>query len=208
MYLLYLDDSGSVSNMNEQYFVLGGICVPETSVRWLAHEIEKIAEKISPEDPSQVEFHAATIFSGKHTPWSNIHDKKGRINIIRQVLNSVQPAFPDTVAFACAIHKASYPGQDPVLVAYEQISSRFDMYLQRRSTEDNLQKGLMIIDKTLMKVVYKTWLPKFDEPGTDGGGNYEISARSHSLLILVRRGSFNSQIISRMQCSEDTTPMT
>jgi len=29
MYILYLDDSGSVANPAEDYFMLGGVCVPE-----------------------------------------------------------------------------------------------------------------------------------------------------------------------------------
>ncbi len=34
MHLLYLDDSGSVNNLNEDYLVLGGVAVPENSVRF------------------------------------------------------------------------------------------------------------------------------------------------------------------------------
>ncbi|NPV86001.1 MAG: DUF3800 domain-containing protein [Anaerolineae bacterium] len=43
MYLLYLDDSGSPGNPNEDYFVLGGICISEASVRWLSHRLDQIA---------------------------------------------------------------------------------------------------------------------------------------------------------------------
>ncbi|HOT90229.1 MAG TPA: hypothetical protein PLJ78_01105 [Anaerolineae bacterium] len=63
MHLLYLDDSGSVLNRDEQYFVLGGVCVPETSVRWLSHKLDEIACEIDPQTPTQVEFHAATILA-------------------------------------------------------------------------------------------------------------------------------------------------
>jgi len=147
MYLLYLDDSGSVGNISEDYFVLAGICVPETSVRWLSYQIDLLAGQINPTNPELIEFHAAEIFSGK-TPWDSIHNKKDRIKIIKNVLCILQSAHSDTVILACAVHKNSYPGQDPVLIAFEDISSRFNMYVSRQSSETNPQKGLIIIDKT------------------------------------------------------------
>jgi len=148
MYLLYLDDSGSADNSNEDYFVLGGICLPETSVRWLSYEVEKIALEISPDDPGEIEFHAAEIFRGHEMPWKAFYDKRKRIEIIQKVLCTIQQAYSSTVTFACAVHKASLPGQDPVLVAFEDLSSRFNMYIQRKAAEDNPQKGLIIMDKT------------------------------------------------------------
>ncbi len=62
MHVLYLDDSGSPDNPKEDYFVLGGISVPENSLRWLSHQIEKIAIEINRENPEIIEFHAAEIF--------------------------------------------------------------------------------------------------------------------------------------------------
>ena len=43
MYLLYLDDAGSPGNANEDYFVLGGVCVYEAQVDWFSREIDKLA---------------------------------------------------------------------------------------------------------------------------------------------------------------------
>jgi hypothetical protein len=76
MYLLYLDDSGSVANQNEDYFVLGGVCVPETSIYWLSSRLEEIAAGIDPENPRHVEFHASEIFGGHRTPWNNYRRKE------------------------------------------------------------------------------------------------------------------------------------
>ena len=75
MHLLYLDDSGSPQNTNETYFVLGGISVPETSLRWLAYQLEEIANKLCPDNPAQVEFHAAEIFREKNTHGILIYKK-------------------------------------------------------------------------------------------------------------------------------------
>lgn len=148
MYLLYLDDSGSIPNKNEDYFVLGGICVPEQSVYWLSHELDKIAIKIDPTYAPNIEFHASEIFSGKIFPWDQYSTKSERIGIIKQVLQSLTGAYQDIVAFACAIHKKSYPQEDIEKMAFEDISSRFDLFLQRTSTVNDKKKGLIIVDKS------------------------------------------------------------
>ena len=36
MHLLYLDDSGSAGNQNEEYFVLGGLSVFEAQAHWFS----------------------------------------------------------------------------------------------------------------------------------------------------------------------------
>ena len=152
MYLLYLDDSGSSKDSQHEYFVLGGIAVPENSLRWLSHELEKYAQVIGDQtsfDPKQIEFHASEIFSGRIAPWSYFKDKEQRKQIICNVLNVLSSAYPSIVAFACAVHKPSFPADDPVLTAFEDLSSRFDIFLQRVSPEDHGgQRGIMILDKS------------------------------------------------------------
>jgi hypothetical protein len=143
MHLLYLDDSGSSKNRLEEYFVLGGVSVPENCIRWLTHSIDNIAQTISTEfakDLRKIEFHAAEIFSGKTEPWSNIKDKNERRKVILSVLSVLDHAFPTVVTFACAVHKDSFPGQDPVQIAFEDVSSRFDLYLQRISSGESRKR--------------------------------------------------------------------
>lgn len=147
MHLLYLDDSGSTKNANEDYFVLGGISVPEQSVRWLSHKIESLAETIVPQNPSSVEFHAAEIFRGTTFPWNGYSSKEQRINQIKKILQIFEDANSQIVIFSCAIHKQSYPNEDPAIKAYEEITSRFDLYLRRISNEQNTQRGIIILDK-------------------------------------------------------------
>lgn len=155
MHILYLDDSGSYQNPHEDYFVLGGISVPEASIRWLAHEIEKIAIEIDSNYPEAVEFHAAEIFRGAERPWKEL-SKENRVKLIQRVLLTLNNANPGIVVFACAVHKASFPTEDPVVKAYEDITSRFDLYLQRSSIETDTQRGLVVLDKSS----YETGLQK------------------------------------------------
>lgn len=144
MYLLYLDDSGSPDNKNEQYFVLGGVAVPENSVRWLSHEIEKVALEFSPSgDSRDVEFHATDIFGGRNAPWDKIKEKPDRAKILQKVLRVLDRSYESVVVFACAIHKESSSGMNPLHLAYEQLSSRFDMFLARKK-----DRGLIVLDKS------------------------------------------------------------
>jgi hypothetical protein len=168
MYLLYLDDSGSIQNQNEKYFVLGGVCIPENSIRWLTYELEKLAIELNPENPRSVEFHASEIFSGRTGIWKK-YTKEERINIIKKVLFVLQNAYSDVVMFACAVHKTSFPVYDPVTMAFEDISSRFDLYLQRISTDAHSHKGLIVLDDSSYETSLQNLATKFRNEGNRWG---------------------------------------
>ncbi|MFZ5818483.1 MAG: DUF3800 domain-containing protein [Chloroflexota bacterium] len=192
MHLLYLDDSGSSGNKNEQYFVLGGVSVPEASARWLSHKIEQIALEIDKDNPGGIEFHAAEIFRGAEHPWKNFKDRTQRSAIINNILRILEKAYPDVTLFACAIHRASFPTEDPVIKAYEEISSRFDLYLQRISAEGSPQRGLVIIDKSS----YETGLQKLAAQIRQSGnrwGSYTTSICEVPMFI-DSRASRNIQL--------------
>lgn len=175
LHLLYLDDAGSPSNRNEEYFVLGGVCIPEYSVRWLSAELDKLAKTIDSDAPESVEFHASAIFSGQRSPWNTFHKREERIAILKSVLNTLRAANPHVITFACAIHKASVAG-DVVQGAYEEISSRFDLYLARlnstpgiRSKEEDKHRGLVIMDKTAYEASLQTLAASFRRDGNRWG---------------------------------------
>ena len=48
MYLLYLDDSGSVGNAADNYVIFAGVAVFERQTHWLSSEVEKIAAQFNP----------------------------------------------------------------------------------------------------------------------------------------------------------------
>lgn len=166
MHMLYVDDAGSANNPNEDYFVLGGVSVPESSVRWLTYQIEQLAEKINPGNTSQVEFHASDIFSGRDL-WGRF-SKPERINIIKSVLSILNSAYPDIVTFACAVHKKSFAHGDPMRMAFEDITSRFDLYLQRAS-QDNKQRGLLVFDNSAYENTLQNLAATFRKEGNKWG---------------------------------------
>lgn len=170
MQILYLDDSGASKNPDEKYFVLGGVCVPDSSVRWLQFRLEKLAEEIDPNTPGTVEFHAAEIFSGKKPPWQEMKDKSKRIEIIKNVLRVLDQAKTQVTLFACAVEKASFPDEDPVLKAYEEVATKFNNYLVKNlSVNGKKELGMIIIDETSYEHGLQTLSSKIRRDGNKYG---------------------------------------
>lgn len=147
MYLLYLDDSGSVKNKDEQYLVLGGISVFERQTHWLSQELEQLAARFDSLSPNEVEFHASEIFSRRVSPWDGLTREDARQTIL-DVLSVLARAHDGVRAFACAVHKASFPQADPMEIAFEQLCSRFDLQLRRFYNAGDPQRGIIILDES------------------------------------------------------------
>jgi predicted RNA-binding protein Jag len=79
------------------------------------------------------------------------------------------------VTFACAIHKASYPQQDCVELAFEELSSRFDLFLKRKqdSTTEPVRgasaKGLIVLDKTAYEETLQNLVRSYRSGGNRWG---------------------------------------
>jgi hypothetical protein len=166
MYLLYLDDSGSTSNANEEYLVLGGICVFERQANYFTQALDAIAHRVHPNDPHAVEFHASAIWAGRGIPWDSIKDKEERKAIIKEVLHVFANSYEWARAFACVVHKASYPGQDPMEIAFEDLCSRFDLLLWRLRNSGDQQKGLIILDESTYETTLQNLARDFRTLGT------------------------------------------
>lgn len=147
MHLLYLDDSGSVANADEAYVVLGGISVYEAQADYLSQKLEALATDIFPSNPRSIEFHASEIFSGKIEPWKSM-SREDRRAVIKQVLKVFADSYDTARAFACAVKKADFPHADQMELAFEDLCSRFDLFLSRLRRDGDRQRGLIILDES------------------------------------------------------------
>lgn len=168
MHFLYLDESGSNQNQNEDYFVLGGVSVPEKSVRWLSQQLNTLAEESFPDLSETFEFHAATTFNRKVPPWNTLTRDQSKL-IILKVLHSLDRANPDVVSFACAVHKLSFKKNDPVTLAFENVADHFNLYLQRISTPEIEERGMIIFDETSYESSLQTLATTFRKSGNRWG---------------------------------------
>lgn len=154
MYLLYLDDSGSAANKNEEHFILGGFIAHEKSLYWINRRLDELANNYSTEQ--HVEFHASEIVRGATSPWNKI-EKKERWDTLKEVLRVAHDTRNEITALACAIKKSDFPGEDPVESAFEDLCSRFQQFLNRKHQNNNESaRGLIILDETS----YETTLQK------------------------------------------------
>lgn len=177
MYLLYLDDSGSAANASEQHLVLGGISLFETQVNYITRALDAIARRIHPSDPHAVEFHATDIWNGRGVPWNTIKSRDQRRAIIREVLQVFADSYGRAKALACAVHKPSYEGQDPMEIGFEDLCSRFDISLGRltRVKGGERQKGLIILDESTYETTLQNLARDFRLHGTRWNNIYHIA---------------------------------
>jgi hypothetical protein len=156
MFLLYLDDSGSVANKTERHLVLGGLAVYERNLHWFNSQLDAIAASISPTDPKSIEFHASEIYAGRKA-WRKMprHD---RIATMHKVLGVLAASFYRNRAFACVVDKQNCRNNNPMEVAFEDLCSRFNLYLRRFhiAKKSEAHSGIIVVDESS----YETTLQK------------------------------------------------
>jgi len=168
MHLLYLDDAGSAANPNEEYLVLGGVSVFESQAHWFTQELDNLAAGIQPADPHSVEFHASEIFSRRNAPWRDMSREEAQ-GVIKAVLEVLSRSYQSARAFACAVHKPSFPGQDAMELAFEDVCSRFSLYLRRLQAQGDRQRGLIILDESAHETTLQGMAREFRTLGTQWG---------------------------------------
>ncbi|MGR3914877.1 MAG: DUF3800 domain-containing protein [Gammaproteobacteria bacterium] len=173
MHLLYLDDSGSADNPNEEYLVLGGVSIFESQAHWVTQQLDRLAEDIH-HAPQHVEFHASEIFSRRIVPWRGMSREDAQ-GVIKAVLQVLRQSLGSARVFACAVHKASYPGVDPMQLAFEDLCNRFDRYLSRLRGEGDRQRGLLILDKSAHETTLQNMARDFRILGTQWGGIHNLA---------------------------------
>ena len=174
MYLLYLDDSGSVANPSDRHIVLAGAAVFERRVYWLSKEMDRLAEDIWPDSPKSIEFRGSDIRGGrKH--WRGVA-RDARIGVYRRALEIISNSNPKSVAvFGAVIDKAALSPDDPMEYAFEQICNRFDRYLGRLHRQGNTQRGLIVLDKSSYETSLQRLALNFASEGHRWGRIYNMA---------------------------------
>lgn len=172
MYLLYLDDSGSVKNPSDHHIILAGLSVFERIPHWFSREMDAIARRVWPSDPDNIEFRAVNIFSGRKQ-WRGIK-REDRERAYRDALgllaHSNQPRL-----FGAAIHRAACSPKDPMEEAFEHVVNRFDRMLGRLYKAGNTQRGLIVLDKSSYETSLQALAMDFRKAGHRWGHLYNLS---------------------------------
>jgi len=175
MYLLYVDESGSVGDKAQRYFVLAGLAVFERDPHWIEQDLNEIACRFNPDEPEQIELHGSPIRSGKGL-WRHVTVVEREKAISDALIIGVRQRFPKNVRlFSSVIEKANFSGQDIAQVAFEQLSSRFDQYLRRLHLQGNTQRGLIVFDKCATERRIQTLAREFKTLGHSFGKTRNFS---------------------------------
>lgn len=146
MYLLYVDESGSTSDPSQPYFVLSGISVFERKTHWIEQEMNKIAIQFSADSPYDYELHGSPMRTGK-SEWKTFPFET-RMRALKSCLSLVADKRNDIFIFAAVIEQGYSSGKNTITECFEQIASRFDMYLSRKHQQGDTQRGVAIFDKS------------------------------------------------------------
>ena len=150
MYILYVDDSGSVANANEQFFVLGGIAVYERALFHLMQEADQCVNAFGLGPVEDIELHATDIYGGRNHPWNKVKTKAPREEMINSALDLITNQRRTAVrVFSIVVDKRGVSPRDPIELAFEEICNRFNLFLQRDSDRTgHKNRGLIVMDET------------------------------------------------------------
>lgn len=147
MYILYLDDAGSVGNHEERHFILGGVALFERHVEHLERALDQTALNTGLADPESLEFHGNEMLAGSKR-WRAMRGQARRAAMLEAGLAATAQQRGRWALFGAVIEKAAISPGDPVEFAFAQVLSRFDQFLARQRTDDHAQRGLVILDRS------------------------------------------------------------
>lgn len=199
MHLLYVDESGSVADASQRYFVLAGVSVFERRTHWIEQKLNAIAGRFDAANPHAVELHGSPMRGGRDA-WRTF-PLPARIQAIKDALQGgiIDEKFNGVNLFAAVIDKTTLSGVDPVEHAFECLTSRFDLFLKRLHLKHNTpQRGIMIFDKSSTEQRLQTLAREFKYSGHAWGKtkNYAevpvfLDSRASRLIQLADLASYS-----------------
>jgi len=170
MHILYADIAGSVGSTRERHIILAGVAVYETAIFHVMRELDTVVKQHLPgHDHASIELHGNAINAGRKF-WRSV-PRDTRRSLLMDALGVLKgPSRRSLMAFAMAIDKAAVSPEDPVEHAFEQLCSRFDMFLRRRYQQTGKpQRGLLVFDKDKYETPLQVLARDFRHDGTRWG---------------------------------------
>ena len=181
MYILYLDESGNHGEAN--YFILAGLAVFEREIHWFSQDLDSLQKEFLPGERDPIFFHASALRGGNRAhlpePWKQLTVDQRR-NLKDRVYEIIRNR--KAVLFACAVEKrlASIRNEDPYELAFEDLSSRFDMFLGRVNRQASLddreqQRGLVVLADSNYQRTIALLAQRVRQQGTRWGALHNIA---------------------------------
>lgn len=170
MHLLYLDESGTVADASQRFFVLAGAAVFERAAHWIEKDLDAIAARFNAAQPRSIELHGSPMRGGRDE-WRKV-PVPDRVQAIKDALKVGICDRPENAVrlFGAVIKKAAVAGKDPVDMAFEQLCNRFDLFLRRRYAKNgDPQRGIILFDKASTETRIQTLARDFKASGHSWG---------------------------------------
>lgn len=153
MYLLYVDESGDPGVHGSPFLVLGAAALFEGKWLHLERDLRNLIDRYFPIPPKPTEIHLADLRKGKNE--FRMLTPARRRSLLNDFCNLALSLLPtELTMFTVIADKAHWfatnpgkTGDDLYATMFEDLSSRFDLYLRRRYAENSPSKGIIIADE-------------------------------------------------------------
>lgn len=151
-YLLYVDESGDPGTGGSSHLVLAGAALFEGKWFSLEKELRLLIDRYFPAPPKPTEIHTVELRHGRGAFRSL--DKATRTRLLNDFCHLATNHLPTELTLFTVIAdkghwfatNAGKTGYDLYAEMFEDLSSRFDLYLRRRYAEGAPSKGIIIAD--------------------------------------------------------------
>lgn len=175
MYILYLDESGTHGEAS--YFVLAGLAVFEREIYWFSQDLDDLQGEYLPAETNPAFFHARTLRVPNSEdlvgPWSQ-PNREQRRQLKEKVYDIIRNR--RAVLFGCAVDKryAESRGEDVYERAFEDLISRFDLFLTRvnRTAAEEAKdehRGLVVLAESNYEKTISLLARRLQRTGTRWG---------------------------------------
>jgi hypothetical protein len=183
MYVCYVDESGDPGRRGSEYLLLGAAALFEGRWRNVRNDLDHLLVTHFPDALRRpAEIHMAELRKGKG-PFRGLTPAQ-RDAIQADVCKVALDNLPVELRFFSVVaHKptwfAAHPtatGDDLYAALFEDLSSRFDLFLRRRHAEGSPNKGIIIADphKADLSRSLRTNHHRFQQSGTRWGRVYNL----------------------------------
>ena len=152
VYICYVDESGDPGVRGSSHLLLGAAALFEGRWSYLRDDLEVLIARYFPAGPRPGEIHMADLRRGKKEYRALSQDRRNAM--IADYCQVVGRLLPTELRFFTVIADKKWwfarnpgkTGDDLYATLFEEISSRFDLFLRRRHAESAPTKGIIVAD--------------------------------------------------------------
>ncbi len=168
MHLLYIDESGNLSNHAAEHVTVGGIAVHERVLRELRQRVDGIIAEHLDAHLRGLEIHAQHMNRGKGS-WRSIPVgvRRGLLEGLADLMVEVHERDPSNVSlFAVARSPGAVPRADALERIFEELLMRFHSFVERWPGRE---LGMVIADEAKHERVLQGYVDGWRQQGTRSG---------------------------------------